>query len=296
MSHKSKGQAEFVRWMGPLLDCLRAIGGSARPKEASAWIARELKLSDEVTEAALKSGGSRFHNQVQWARQYLVWQGLIDDSKRGIWTLTPLGWKTKLDETASRKVFLERVKVNQALRGEDETTSTSHSVRDTSLDVAESLPADEIVEQDLLDVLKSLPPYGFELLCGRLLREHGFEDVEVTQRSRDGGIDGYGLLRLSPFVSLRVAFQAKRFADVVARRDVGEFRNALLGRAEKGVFITTGRFTRDAETEAARDGVIPIELIDGDRLVELFELVQLGVKAKQSFVIDQAFFDEFRRQ
>jgi restriction system protein len=81
---------------------------------------------------------------------------------------------------------------------------------------------------------------------------------------------------LSPFVSVRVAFQAKRFSNVVGRRDVGEFRNALLGRAEKGVFITTGRFTPDAETEAARDGVIPIEPIDGERLVELFQLAQLG--------------------
>jgi restriction system protein len=292
MSKKHKGQAEFVRWMGPLLDCLRAIGGSAKPKEVSGWIARELKLAPTITESNLKSGANRFHNQVQWARQYLVWQGLLDDSKRGLWTLTPLGWKTTLDETASREIFLDRVKVNQTLRKGEANDST---ISDVEPERDESLPADELEEQNLLDVLKALPPYGFELLCGRLLREHGFEEVEVTQRSRDGGIDGYGLLRLSPFVCLRVAFQAKRFANVVARRDVGEFRNALLGRAEKGVFITTGRFTSDAETEAARDGVVPIELIDGERLVELFQLAQLGVRPRQTFEIDHAFFDEFRR-
>lgn len=110
-----------------------------------------------------------------------------------------------------------------------------------------------------------------------------------------GGIDGYGILRLSAFVTVRVAFQAKRLAAVVSRRDVGEFRNALLGRAEKGVFLTTGRFTSDSKIEATRDGVIPIELIDGERLVELFEEVGLGVKAKQIFEIDHSFFDEFRR-
>lgn len=293
MSKKSKGQAEFVRWMGPLLDCLRAVGGSAKPKEVSTWIARELKLTPAITESNLKSGANRFHNQVQWARQYLVWQGLIDDGKRGLWTLTPLGWKARLDETAAREIFLDRVKVNQALRKVD--AANAGAATGVESNRGESVPADELEEQSLLDVLKTLPPYGFELLCGRLLREHGFEEVEVTQRSRDGGIDGYGLLRLSPFVSLRVAFQAKRFAATVARRDVGEFRNALLGRAEKGVFITTGRFTADAETEAARDGVIPIELIDGERLVELFHLAQLGVRPKQTFVIDHAFFDEFRR-
>jgi restriction system protein len=293
VSKKAKGQAEFVRWMGPLLDCLRAVGGSAKPKEVSAWIARELKLAPAITESDLKSGANRFHNQVQWARQYLVWQGLIDDSRRGVWTLTPLGWKAQLDEIAAREIFLDRVKINQALRKPD--AHNAAAPEDEPVQV-ESLPADDLEEQGLLDVLKTLPPYGFELLCGRLLREHGFEDVEVTQRSRDGGIDGYGLLRLSPFVSMRVAFQAKRFSNVVGRRDVGEFRSALLGRAEKGVFITTGRFTPDAETEAARDGVIPIELIDGERLVELFQLAQLGVKPKQTFVIDYAFFDEFRRQ
>lgn len=118
----------------------------------------------------------------------------------------------------------------------------------------------------------------------------------MTQQSRDGGIDGFGVLRLSPFVSMKVAFQAKRFKDVVRRAEVGEFRNALMGRAEKGVFITTGRFTSDAETEAARDGVVPIELVDGERLVELFEEAELGVKPKQVFEIDHAFFDQFRKK
>jgi len=290
MSKTKKGQTEFVQWMGPLLDCLRAVGGSARPKEVSNWIARELHLAPEITEAALKSGANRFHNQVQWARQYLVWEGLLDDSKRGIWTLSPLGWKTRINAEAAQAIFQERVKVNQALRKQNAGDDVLPAP-----ETADAVSPDEAQELDLLAVLKALPPYGFELICGRLLREHGFEDVEVTQRSRDGGIDGYGLLRLSPFVSLRVAFQAKRYKDVVSRSAVGEFRNALLGRAEKGVFITTGRFTADAESEASRDGVIPIELIDGEQLVQLFQDAGIGVKPKTIYEIDHAFFDEFRR-
>jgi restriction system protein len=227
---------------------------------------------------------------VQWARQYLVWEGLLDDSKRGIWTLSPLGWKTRVDDDAARNIFLERVKTSQALRKQNAVDDVL-PVPET----ADAVSPEEAQELDLLAVLKALPPYGFELICGRLLREHGFEDVDVTQRSRDGGIDGYGLLRLSPFVSLRVAFQAKRYKDVVSRSAVGEFRNALLGRAEKGVFITTGRFTVDAESEASRDGVIPIELIDGEQLVQLFQDAGIGVKPKTVYEIDHAFFDEFRR-
>ena len=290
MSKQRKGQAEITRWMGPLLDCLRALGGSARPKEVSNWIARELRLPPEVTEALIKSGASRFHNQVQWARQYLVWEGLLDDSKRGIWTLSPLGWKARIDDDAARTIFLNRVKIGQVQRKQRTRTETQ-----AGPEFSDAPPPDEAEEIDLLAILKDLPPYGFELICGRLLREHGFEEVEVTQRSRDGGIDGYGLLRLSPFVSLRVAFQAKRYKDVVSRSAVGEFRNALLGRAEKGVFITTGRFTADAESEATRDGVVPIELIDGERLLELFQDAGIGVKPKTIYEIDHAFFDEFRR-
>lgn len=291
MPPSKKGQSEFVRWMGPLLDCLRALGGSAKPREVSNWIARELQLTPIITEATIKSGANRFHNQVQWARQYLVWEGLLDDGKRGVWTLSPLGWKTRINDDAARAIFLDRVKISQSLR--------KQSASDNALPIPETADTsapEESRELDLLDILKTLPPYGFELICGRLLREHGFEDVEVTQRSRDGGIDGYGLLRLSPFVSLRVAFQAKRYSNTVARREVGEFRNALLGRAEKGVFITTGRFTADAASEAARDGVVPIELIDGQQLVQLFQEKTIGVKPKTVYEIDHAFFDEFRRE
>ncbi len=290
MAKRQNGQSEFTRWMGPLLDCLRALGGSAKPQEVSRWIARELRLPPEITEATIKSGANRFHNQVQWARQYLVWQGLLDDSRRGVWTLSPLGWKTHLEEGSARTIFLDRVKVQQSERKQHASAEPY-----AESDLADTEPPEESHDLGLLDVLKSLPPYGFELICGRLLREHGFEEVEVTQRSRDGGIDGYGLLRLSPFVSLRVAFQAKRYKNVVARSAVGEFRNAVLGRAEKGVFITTGRFTTDAETEATRDGVMPIELIDGEQLVELFQDKLIGVKPKTVYEIDHVFFDEFRR-
>jgi restriction system protein len=284
LAKQSKGSPEFVRWMGPLLDCLRAVGGSARPKEVSTWIARELRLSDDVINSTLKSGANRFHNQVQWARQYLVWQGLIDDAARGVWKLTPLGWQTHLDLESARAVFVHRHQLSKSLPQSIEAQITTPDAPHPT----------EQQEQDLLGVLKGLSARGFELICERLLREHGFEDVEVTQQSRDGGIDGYGVLRLSPFVSLKVAFQAKKYKEVVSRSAVGEFRNAFLGRAEKGVFITTGRFTSDAEAEAARDGVPPIELIDGERLVELFEEAKLGVKMKQIFDIDFAFFDQFR--
>lgn len=295
MAKRKKGTAEFVQWMAPLLDALRAKGGSARPKEVTGWIEKQLNLLREVTEATSKTGVNKFYNQVAWARQYLVWEGLLDDRRRGIWTLTPEGWKAKLDEAAAREIFLNRVR-NRAPRPTAHTQVTQAEAEECTTAAAtdEIVQPDELRELSLLATLRSLPPFGFERICERLLREHGFEDVEVTQQSRDGGIDGFGTLRLSPFVSVKVAFQAKRYKGTVSRQDVGQFRNDLLGRAEKGVLITTGRYTRDAEHEASKPGAIPIELIDGERLVELFELREIGLKPKQVFEIDHAFFDQFR--
>jgi restriction system protein len=145
----------------------------------------------------------------------------------------------------------------------------------------------------LLDILKVIDPIGFEHLCKMLLREHGFENVEVTQVTRDDGIDGYGTLKINPFISMRVIFQCKRYKKIVSRVHVGDFRNAVMGRADKGIIITTGTFSEDAKREASRDGVIPIELIDGQKLVELFEQVELGVKAKKIYEIDYQFFEQF---
>jgi restriction system protein len=145
----------------------------------------------------------------------------------------------------------------------------------------------------LLEILQSVTPTGFEHICKRLLREHGFENVFVTQASHDGGIDGYGTLELNPFVSMKVLFQCKRYKGTVSRSQVGDFRNAMIGRAEKGIILTTGIFSEDAKREASRDGAPPIELIDGKKLVELFEMVELGVKPKTIYEVEYSFFEQY---
>ena len=67
-----------------------------------------------------------------------------------------------------------------------------------------------------------------------------------------------------------------------------------MGRADKGIIITTGSFTLEAKKEARRDGVPPIELVDGDVLVEMFEQLELGLTPKRSYDIDEAFFNEYK--
>jgi restriction system protein len=284
MSKKVK-KTEFVKWMGPLLDALRDLGDSGKPKEVSQRIAEKLNLSNAVLDETLKSGANRFHNQVQWARQYLVWEGFLDSSKHGTWRLTEIGKHTHLSEDDGHKIFLKWVAIFQADRKKSNIE-----------DEQQELPIDS-VELDsysnLLDVLQKLSPAGFEKVCKELLREHDFENVEVTGKSHDGGIDGYGTLEINPFVSFKVIFQCKRYKGSVSRAQVGDFRNAMLGRAEKGIIMTTGTFTQDAIREANRDGAPRIELIDGFKLVEMFEKVGLGLKPKTVYEIDLNYFKSF---
>ena len=148
----------------------------------------------------------------------------------------------------------------------------------------------------LLDVLRSLSPEGFEKVCRELLRESGFENVEITGGSADGGIDGYGTLEINPFVSFKVLFQCKRYKEgnTVSRAQVGDFRNAMIGRAEKGIIITTSTFSNAAIQEAHRDGAPKVELVDGTMLVKMFEKVELGVVKRQVYDVDMAYFEKYR--
>ena len=144
-----------------------------------------------------------------------------------------------------------------------------------------------------MNLMRSLPADGFERLCQRLLRESGFEKVAVTGKSGDGGLDGIGVLQMNPFVSFKVLFQSKRYSGSVSVSQVRDFRGAMMGRADKGIIITTGTFTSDAKKEAVRDGVPPIELVDGEKLLDMFESLELGLKPRIAYDIDDGFFDEF---
>jgi restriction system protein len=281
-----------------LLDALRSLGGSAEARDAYDWIASAVALADEERERRNKGGINRFENQVHWARQYLVWEGLIDSSRRGVWTLTPSGAKAHLSEEQTRELVRKwnNLQARKRKRAESlgDAPATELPGKASRLDSTEIESPDVAEESELLEVLQSLSPSGFERLCKRLLHEYGLEKVVVTGKSHDGGIDGTGILRLNAFVTMKVLFQCKRVLKGVSRAQVGDFRNAVMGRADKGILLTTGWFTSDAEKEANREGVIPIELVDGERLVELFEAKQLGLRRKEVFEVDHTFFEQFR--
>jgi restriction system protein len=266
---------QFLRFCIPIVQTLRELGGSGRPKEVTDTVLERLHISEREQAQTLKNGSTRVRNQVAWARFYLAKADWLDASQRGVWALTEKGRTINLSPNGVSQLFKD-VHANFPTKDEkpkavdDETAITSPT----------DPPGDSAGKRTLLDVLKLLPPGGFERVSQRLLRESGFERVIVTGRSGDGGTDGHGILQVNPFVSFTVLFQCKRYAGAVSASQVRDFLGAMMGRADKGIIITTGTFTTEATKEARRDGAPPIELVDGETLVQMFERLELGVKSK----------------
>ena len=287
--HKNTEGTKFLRYFGPLLDALRELGGSGSPDEVVERIAADMMLSDEEQNQTVPSGGSRLKTNVAWARFYLVREGLLDSSKRGVWSLTEKGRSTHVTVEQAGEIFSRWVKVFDGQRKSKPTDAEPIAEQ-----VAEASGAtSKDYRTEALEVLLALPPYGFERLAQRLLREAGFTQVAVTGKTGDGGIDGYGTLQINHLVSFKVLFQCKRYTKSVSSPQIRDFRGAMAGRADKGIIITTGTFTAEAKREATRDGVPPIELIDGDKLLDMLESLELGLRPVTTFEVDHGFFAEF---
>lgn len=146
----------------------------------------------------------------------------------------------------------------------------------------------------LLECLLKMKPPAFERLCQKILQDSGFVKVDVTGRSGDGGIDGIGVLRLN-LLSFHVFFQCKRWKGSVGASVIRDFRGAMVGRADKGLVMTTGTFSTDARKEATRDGAPAIDLVDGETLCELLKGLKIGVSIQkvERVLVEQHVFLEF---
>ena len=271
--------------MNPTLKALKELGGSATVDEIFNKVAELMELSDEVLNFIHnpeKGGRTEIEYRLAWSRTYLKAYGLLENSKRGIWALTQQGRQT--EKVDPKKVSRQRRKELREERLQAEQDDTD--------DIDEELNWKE----ELLQTLLKMSPDAFERLAQRMLRESGFIQVEVTGRSGDGGIDGKGIMRLGGLLSFHVIFQCKRYQGSVSAWQVRDFRGAMVGRADKGLLITTGTFTKDATREATRDGAPAIDLIDGDALIEQLQQLGLGVKtevvAVQKVSIDHNWFLE----
>lgn len=260
---------KFDDLMNPVLQALKQLGGSGTNEEINNKVAEIAKIPSEQLEVLHnpeKGGMTEIEYRLMWTRTYLKKYGLIDNSSRGVWSLTAEG--NRVDRVDEREVVRhgrDQLKKDKKAEG-----------------VGEEQPDRKVEwQEELLGVILDLSPSAFERLVQRLLRESGFVQVEVTGQTGDGGVDGHGILRLGGFLSFRIIFQAKRWKGSVGPSQIRDFRGAMVGRADKGLLITTGTFSKDAIKESTRDGAPAIDLVDGDQLVEKLKALSLGVQTKK---------------
>ena len=268
--------------MQPILDALQQLGGSGTNEEISSEVTKALKFPDDIASQIHNeeySAQTEIDYRLAWARTYLRKFGLIENSGRGVWA------------------FTSNYKKDMQINPGDVVKHVRELYRLKKAEAREDEPDDFELEmgwkEQLHQVILGLKPDAFERLTKRLLRESGFVQVEVTGATGDGGIDGKGIVRINGILSYHVVFQCKRYKGSVGPNQIRDFRGAMIGRADKGLFVTTGTFTKEAIREASRDGAPPIDLIDGDELTERMKNLNLGVNIRmvEEVELDKAWFE-----
>jgi len=283
---------KFDQLMNPLLRALRALGDSGSIEEIYDKVVDQEQLPEDVLALPHnpeKSNQTEVGYRLAWARSYLKKYGLIENSVRGVWALT------------SKASGLERVNPADVVKAVRDAERKSLAARKSLASSSETSDVqeeatEEVWQQRLYQLLtEKLSPSAFERLVQRLLRESGFTQVEVTGRSGDGGIDGRGIARVHGLLSFHVLFQCKRYRGSVGPHEIRDFRGAMVGRTDKGLFITTGTFTSAAINEAKRDGAPAIDLIDGNDLAEKLKELKIGVRTDtvEVVTVDDNWFETF---
>jgi restriction system protein len=273
----------FDQLMNPLVRALKALGGSGSIEEIYDKVIELERLPDDVITQPHdpeKSNETEVGYRLAWARTYLKKYGLLENSIRGIWSLAAAAKQVK--ELNPQEV----VRAVKAFgKKEGESNAAKRKVSEPA-DENEEISEEQQWKQKLHAMLtQTLTPAAFERLVQRVLRESGFIRVEVTGRTGDGGIDGRGIARIHGLMSFHVLFQCKRYKGSVGPGEIRDFRGAMVGRADKGMFITTGTFTPAAVKEATRDGAPPIDLLDGNEFADKLKELKLGVRTESVEVV-----------
>lgn len=268
MSKVENSVPTYDKLMWPVLLALRELGGSASHRELLDKIIELSHIPESVQRIPHTDGRqSKLSYNLYWAKWYLGVVSAIEKTSQGVWTITKHGRELSEPEVEQIPAKVRKLKRRQE----------------------EAPPPDW--KTQLLDVVSQMKPEAFERLAQRILRESGFIKVEVKGRSGDGGIDGVGVLRMAGLLSFQVFFQCKRWKSSVSSSQIRDFRGAMVGRTDKGLFITTSNFTPDAQREATRDGAPPIDLIDGDQLCDILRSLQLGIKTVEEVEVDPTWFE-----
>jgi restriction system protein len=276
---------QYTEMFNPLIKALHELGGSGSIDEINAKVGEIEKYPDDMLEVLHGTGPrSEVEYRLAWARTYLKKFGILENSSRGVWSIATD--KNSILEVNPKEVvdfFHAQIATTNQDSSDNNTDTTALPTNDEHT---------KTWQENLIELIQSLPPDNFERLIQRVLREAGFSQVEVTGKTGDGGIDGKGIFKIAGLISFNVLFQCKRWKNAVTASDIRDFRGAMQGRADKGLFATTSTFTRDASKEASRDGATPIDLLDGEALTNKIRELKLGIKIEyvENVSIDEKWF------
>lgn len=260
---------------------LKELGGSGRNDEINQKVYKILDLPNDVLEI-IHTGRDSFSEvdyRLAWARTLLKNHGALINSARSVWVIAPQF--SNVDSVDGAEIEKCRNAKSQKSRNE------AKSLEDESVE----LPAEvKNWRQRVYDILINMNPFAFERLTQRVLRESGFTDVVVTKSTGDGGIDGYGKLKINGVISFNIAFQCKRYQGTVGAPEIRDFRGSLTRNIEKGLFVTTGTFSSAAKEEAANVGKQQIDLIDGEDFIDMLAEYSIGLKEVKDYDIDEEYF------
>lgn len=292
-SKKNPAIPQFHQLLLPTFLSLKKLGGSGSNDEILDTVIEFLKLPDEAVD--LPHLGSTTQTELQyrlaWARTYLKKAGVLENSARSVWSITP-AYSDKETLTDNDIAYIRQRTPSASTKKTCVNQSQPSSLEKITPPKTNPECPEEVRpwQTVLSEILQSMDPYGFERLTQRLLRECGFEQVKVTKKSGDGGIDGTGKLKINGIFSFNVAFQCKRYKGQVGAPEVRDFRGSLTTDIEKGVLITTGTFSKQAKEEASNPGKQQIDLIDGEEFINKIAEFGIGVREVKSYEIDEEFF------
>lgn len=278
----------------PTFTVLQNLGGSGNNEDILNGLISHLGLSSDIVDIPHKGSSSltELSYQAAWARTYLRLYGVIQNSSRCIWAITPeYAKETCVD---AKTIVSSVANTSKAQRNSRKIASAQ-----SPASPVHPLPVESDIEEpqeiqpwrkQLSHILQNMDPYGFERLAQRILRESGFSHVVVTKKSGDGGIDGTGKLKINGIFSFNVAFQCKRYSGLVGASFIRDFRGSLTTDIEKGVLITTGTFLKAAKEEASNPGKRQIDLIDGEELIDKIAEYGIGVHEIKTYEVDEDFF------
>lgn len=265
---------------------IRELGGSGKNNEINEKASQLMNLSDDILSIPHlgNTNLSEVNYRLAWARTFLKNHGAIENSARSVWSITPaFSNKEKVD---GEYIVKNCRKATVSTPSEE---MTEEQMEEAGIEIPEEVKP---WRKKLRNVLINMNPYSFEKLTQRLLRECGFDDVRVTKKSGDGGIDGTGRLKINGIFSFNIAFQCKRYQGSVGAPDIRDFRGSLTTDIEKGVFITTGTFSKQAVEEASNPGKKQIDLIDGEEFISKLAEFGIGVHEIKDYEIDESFFQK----